>query len=276
MDNTYTENGTISNEQNNGVGNSNIQTIPTPSPVVYFDIPVKFYDYYNKLYNQQTIKVPGELISKDLTLDDFVQLGLTVPTAPDINKKTFLMWVKYPIEFDNNGMNYIFKTKYIITSLGIDYCDNQLDDLEDGINSHDNNINLHIDEQTNQISNDNIITNELNDIDSEIIDEIDIIKDAYNINNEKLSLIDSMNYDNQFSYIYSDIQEIQDEITYMGISHMNDLHGIGQIIDTNENIITNLQNKVNSFPKHYILSQNAYRNLNRKDKNAIYFTKENN
>jgi hypothetical protein len=237
---------------------------------------VKFYDYYGQVYSQQSIDIPGEFVMNDLTLDELVLIGVTVPILPDINNKSFLEWIKHPTKYDesNNTVIYSFWSRYIKTSLGTDYCDNQLDDLEDEMNKHDNNMNLHIDEQNNMINDADTTIGKLNNIDGDIIDELRIVEEGYNKNLQKILLLNNRKYDEQFSYLYSNIQEVQDEITYIGINHMEELYGIGQTLNTNESRMTNLQNKIYSIPKHYIISQNEYNNLVSKDKNAIYFTKE--
>lgn len=238
---------------------------------------IKFYDYYGQVYNQQTLNVQAEYIMDNLSLNELVALGVVIPTLPDVYNKSFLEWIQYPTKYDENNNNtivYSFWSKYINTSLGTEYCDNQLDDLEDEINNHDNNMNLHIDEQNNMINNADTTIGNLNNIDGDITDEIRIVEEGYNKNLQKILLLNNREYDKQFSYLYSDIQEVQDEITYMGINHIEELYGISQQLNTNESRMTNLQNKIYSIPKHYIISQNEYNNLVSKDKNAIYFTKE--
>lgn len=239
---------------------------------------VKFYDYYGKVYSQQSIDIPGEFVMNDLTLDELVEIGVTVPTLPDINNKSFLEWIKHQTKYDasNNTVVYNFWSRYINSSLGTEYCNNQLDELDDKINGHDNNMNLHIDEQNNKINNADTTIGKLNNIDGDIIDEIKIVKEGYERNKQKILLLNNKDYDEQFSYLYSDIQRVQNEINDMEVNHNRDLFGIDQRLNENENRMVNIQNKALSIPKHYIISQNEYRNIESKDKNAIYFTKEKN
>jgi len=238
---------------------------------------VKFYNDYGQVYNQQNIDIPAEFIVSDLSLKELADVGITVPTLPDVSNKSFLGWIKQPTKNDESESTivYTFYPRYISSSLGTEYCDNQLDELDDKINGHDNNLNIHIDEQNNKINNADTTIGKLQNIDGDIIDEIKIVKEGYERNKQKILLLNNYNYDEQFSYLYSDIQRVQNEINEMEVNHNRDLLELAQRLNKAENIMVNLQNKALSIPKHYIISQNAYRNIESKDKNAIYFTKEN-
>lgn len=242
----------------------------------YSTTVVKFYDYYGQVFSQQSINIPGEFIINDFSLNELVEIGVEIPTLPDINNKSFLEWVKHKTKYDeaNNTIVYSFWARYINSLLGVEYCDNQLDDLEDNINNHDNNMDLHIDEQNNKINSTDTVIGQLNNIDGDIIDEINLVKATYEQNKQRIQLLNSKKYDEQFSQVYSNIQQVQSEITDMEINHKNDLLNINQRIKENENKMAIIQNKALSIPKHYIMSKNEYINIVSKDKNAIYFTKE--
>lgn len=235
-----------------------------------------FYDYYRHLYNQQEIHIDDDVVHEDLSLHNIEDMGVVIPSLPDIGNKSFLEWIKHSTSYEesNQIVYYNFYSRYIDSDLGIYYCDDQLDDIQKGIDNHSNNVDIHIEEQNYKLDKDDKIVVQLNNIDNSIIDEINSVKDIYLSNSNKLSLIDGHNFDEQFSYLYSNIDDFQDEVSYINNEHINDLRNIDNRININEDKMNRLQNKIYSYPKHEIMTKDKYQHLPSYDPSIIYFTKE--
>ena len=48
-----------------------------------------FYDYYHHLYNQQEIHIDDDVVHEDLSLHDIEDMGVVIPSLPDIGNKSF-------------------------------------------------------------------------------------------------------------------------------------------------------------------------------------------
>lgn len=248
----------------------------TASYQLYSTIDVRFYDFYGNVAKQQNVYIDGIYSNEDLTLKDLELMGIVPPYMPVVDNKSFLEWKSPQVSYSSTDYTLIYKfySRYIDTILGVDYCDDQLDTLERGIDDHSNNINLHIAEQNDKLNKGDSIVSQLNNIDNSIIDEINLVKAGNRQDSNKLLLIYGQHFDEQFSDLYVDISEFQNELSYINNEHINDLQNIDNRISINEDRMSAAQDKINSYPKHEVMTKDEYQHLPSYDPSIIYFTKE--
>lgn len=242
----------------------------------YSTTVVKFYDGYGNIYNQQSVNVQGEYVQQDLSLEELLDIGVVLPSSPSLTGRAFIKWIKYPTKYDdtNYTITYTFKPKFISAILEDGYYNTRLDDVEGDINTHVNNMSLHIVDQNEVIGESDNTVNGLYNIDGDIIDEINIVKNSNLKNTNSLDKIDELDFDGQISNVNEEIGRVQDDIIDMEINHKADLYGLDSLILENETRLNNAQDKIYSTPKHVIMTDTEYKSLSYPDRNVIYFTKE--
>lgn len=235
-------------------------------------IVVNFYDYYGEQYSQQTVYT--EDVVEDLSLKELhIDYGITIPTLADIGTLSFILWVKFPTKFNENTTTFTFRPEYKDTDLALKWMNRQLDIIEEDMGVHDNNINIHQYEHDCIIASDNTDISYLAEADTHIAHEIGVVETAYNYNFDRLAYIYNSDFDTQFSCIYNTTNQIQCDILYMDMTHMEELYGLRlRTISDAERLIP-IQQKIISTPPQYVMSQTEYNNMNKKDINAIYMTK---
>lgn len=243
---------------------------------LYSTTLVRFYNIYGILANQQSVYIDGIFANEDLTLKELELMGVVPPTMPDIGNNAFLEWIKHDTSYDSSNYTviYNFYARYMDMDLGTNYCDDQLDTIQRGIDNHSNNINLHIANQNDKLNKGETLVEKLNNIDNSIIDEINLVKAGNRSNSNKLLLLKGQNFDEQFSYLYADISDFQDEVINMNNEHINELRNINNVININEDKMNIIQDKLYSYPKHEIMTKDEYQHLPSYDPSIIYFTKE--
>ena len=246
----------------NGNGGTNLSLT---SPIQYTII---FYGVNGDIISQQSLTT---VTDKEMSLKELIERGIVLPNEPTMANKVFIKW---DVFYEESTNIYHINPKFVGTNIEESYYNSRLDDVDNDVNNHINDMELHIVDQSKAINKSNSTVTGLQDTDGDITYEINYVKTVSLKNTQLLDDIDDYDFDGQFSDVYDEIDRVQDEITDMDISHKADLDGLDSLILDNDSRLNNIQEKISSVPKHVILSEIDFKSISTPDRNAIYFTEE--
>lgn len=237
------------------------------------DIKVLFYDYYGQLNSEQTITISDELASLDMTLRELESYGIISPVLNDItirnNTYIFTKFEYHLSKIESTYYKYIFWAKYVEEDLLLSHYNDKVDKLQEVVERLDVDINSFIAEHNNTISELEDKVQNWNKY-QELADELGLVEDANAVNETKMAIIESGDYEShvrqlevEYSNFMSEVDEIQDNVD----GAVNDFYST---LYNHQTTIDYIKQKVNNKLKYVFTTQDDYNYLHKKDTNTLY------
>jgi len=239
------------------------------------NINVLFYDYYGQLSSDQTITVDDELASLDLSLSQLEDYGVVPPVLDDIRLGTknylFTKWEKHLSKIDGVKYKYLFWSKYVEEDMIEDHYNDKVDKVEYYVDRLGVDIKSFIDSDNNTI---NEIKNKVQNWDgyTDLADELQRITAVNTLNEQKVLLLNSSNFDAQIRVLGREFESAEDIIdnAYEADTGRldDDFENVSNISENIDYINDVISNRV----KHVFLTNAEYGSLPVKDMDTLYFT----